>query len=130
VSDVVEFTGFYPKDSGEWMELMSRSSVGVLPSIWYDNAPVAISESLVFKSPVIVSDLGGTKEIIEDGKSGFVFESYNSDNLVKYMKIFIQNPELIKKMGENAKKRVDLFNNEDVYYKGLMKIYDIAMNKK
>ncbi len=128
-SDVVEFFGFCKKGSNEWLSLMKRASVAVLPSIWYDNSPIAISESMAFNSPVIVSDFGGTKEMVQEGKSGFVFETNNSKDLAQKMQKFIDDENLVAQMGDDARAWVGELNSEEKYYQTLMKIYTDLINK-
>jgi glycosyltransferase involved in cell wall biosynthesis len=129
VSDIVEFAGFCQKGSKEWLNLMQRASVAVLPSVWYDNSPIAISESMAFGSPVIVSDYGGTKEMIQDGKGGFVFETNNSADLATKMQKYIDDENLVAQMGEKARTGVRELNNEQRYYDTLMGIYTEVINK-
>ncbi len=126
IEDVVKFAGFCQKGGDAWMRLMGTSAVAILPSIWYDNSPIAISESMAFGSPVIVSDCGGTKEMIEDGKSGFIFKTGNVADLANKMQRFINNNELVQSMGEKAEKHIRSLNNEEEYYQKLMEIYKKA----
>lgn len=120
---VVEFAGFCAKGGAMWKQLMRAASVAILPSVWYDNSPIAISESMAFYTPVIVSSQGGTKEMIVDGESGFVFSAGDCHDLAKKMQQFIDNEGLIGTMGQEAAKRVHVINNEDEYYKLLMNAY-------
>ncbi len=126
VEDVVKFVGFCQKGGDTWTRLMGTSAVAILPSVWYDNSPIAISESMAFGSPVIVSDCGGTKEMIEDGKSGFIFKTGDVADLANKMQKFINNNELVQSMGEKAKKHIRSLNNEEEYYQKLMEIYKKA----
>lgn len=129
LEDVVSFSGFYPKGSHEWFALMQRAAVAVLPSVWYDNSPIAISESMACATPVIVSDAGGTKEMIQDGESGMIFRSEDSEDLAQKMQQFIDDPSLCDRMGAKARERVFVINNEKKYYTQLMQIYHAAIHK-
>lgn len=129
VGDVVEFAGFCKKGGDTWRHLMGTSAVAVLASTWYDNSPIAISESMAFGSPVIVSDYGGTKEMLEDGKSGFVFKTNDVVDLSDKMQKFIDNDKLVQSMGEEAKKYIHSLNSEEKYYQKLMEIYQRAIEK-
>jgi glycosyltransferase involved in cell wall biosynthesis len=44
----------------------------VVPSVWYDNSPVVIYESLLAGTPVLGSTLGGISELIEEGHTGYL----------------------------------------------------------
>jgi glycosyltransferase involved in cell wall biosynthesis len=129
LADVISFAGFHQKGSREWFMLMQQAAVAVLPSVWYDNSPIAISESMACTTPVIVSDAGGTKEMIEDGVSGYVFQSENVTDLADKMQKFIDDPSLCDRMGVSARERVFAINNEKTYYTRLMDIYDKAIKK-
>ncbi len=61
------------------------------------------AEAMLGGMPVIGSRTGGTPELIEEGKTGFLFEYGNSDDLADKIKRLIQNKELLKEMGENAR---------------------------
>lgn len=128
VADVVEFAGFCKKGGAMWTQLMRCASVAILPSIWYDNSPIAISESMAFRTPVIVSDRGGTREMIEDGVSGMVFRAEDHHDLSEKMSAFILTDDLVKSMGEAAAERVRTINDEEKYYNTLMHAYQHAIN--
>ena len=74
----------------------------IIPSIWYDNSPTVIYESYVNNTPVLVSNIGGSKELVEEGKTGFIYK-YNqySDMCAKLDKI-AQNRADLAKYGANG----------------------------
>lgn len=119
----VVFTG--PKYGDELRELVLKSKFVVLPSIWHDNSPLVVSESQLLGKPVIVSDRGGTREMILDGKSGFVFETENPDDLAgKIEKMLELSADERRKMGEFGKENISQLNNEESYYEKLMQYYN------
>ena len=52
-------------------------------------------EALACGTPVICSNIGGLKEIVQNGKNGFLFPVEQIDELVERIERFIQNPETI-----------------------------------
>ena len=73
--------------------------------------------------PVIVTDKGGPCENIENGKTGFIVKSDNEKNLLDKLFQLLQNKQLIKDMGYNARKYMEdrSFDNAfslmwDMYY--------------
>lgn len=46
----------------------------VVPSLCYENSPTVIYESYQAGVPVIASDIGGVGELVEDGKTGYLFK--------------------------------------------------------
>ncbi len=123
ITDVVKFKGFLAKNTRDWKNIFQKARFTVLPSIWYDNSPVAISESMAFGTPVIVSNLGGTPEMIENEKSGLIFEARDKIDLAEKILKLISNPQKAKEMGKKAFQRVHKINNEELYYKKLFQIY-------
>lgn len=55
----------------------------VVPSVWYENLPGVVYESLSYGIPVIASNIGGIPEMVEDGKNGLLFEPGNADELLQ-----------------------------------------------
>lgn len=47
----------------------------VLPSEWYENGPYSAMEAMALGKPLIVSDLGGLPELVEDGKNGYIYQT-------------------------------------------------------
>ncbi len=50
---------------------LGRARFSILPSIWYENGPMAALESLAADIPLVGSDIGGLPEIIVEGETGF-----------------------------------------------------------
>ena len=66
----------------------------------------SILESMAFKKPTVVSDIGGNKEIIKNLKNGFIFNIKAKKKIVNAFSSLIKNRELRKKIGEAAYKSV------------------------
>ena len=60
-------------------------------------------EAMMAGMPVIGSDVGGTSEIIKDGKNGLLYELNDVDDLASKMKFMIFNPIQQKEMGKYAR---------------------------
>jgi glycosyltransferase involved in cell wall biosynthesis len=73
--DSVTYHGAYKQ--ADLPSLMARVDWVVVPSIWWENSPVIIQESLYFYRPVIASNLGGMSEKLE-GKGGLLFDMSES----------------------------------------------------
>ena len=46
--------------------------VSLLPSVWYENGPMAALESLAAGIPLVGTDIGGIPEMIQDGVTGII----------------------------------------------------------
>jgi len=58
--------------------------------------------SLSYKKPVIVSDLPSFKEIIENNRTGYIFQSENSLDLSRVINQALDNPKLLEEIKQNG----------------------------
>lgn len=61
--------------------LIGEARALVLPSEWYENAPVSILEAYALGTPVIGARIGGIPEMIREGETGLTAEAGNADDL-------------------------------------------------
>ncbi|MBL7130475.1 MAG: glycosyltransferase family 4 protein [Candidatus Omnitrophica bacterium] len=103
--------------------VFSEFDVLVLPSIWNENCPLTILEAFSTKTPVIASKIGGIPALIKDKENGLLFEAGDPDGLYDKMRIFINNPDLIKELRANLVSPKSIEENsreiEEIYYKFL-----------
>ena len=74
----IEFLGF--KTGEALFDLVRGARAVVLPSEWYENAPMSVLESFAMATPVIGADIGGIPEMLS-AETGWVFESGDVDAL-------------------------------------------------
>lgn len=63
------------------VDLVSNATATVIPSIWYENNPLSVIESLCMGTPVIGARIGGIPELIDHGNTGLLYDSGNLDQL-------------------------------------------------
>ena len=78
-----------------------QCSVYVLPS-YREGVPRTTMEAMAMGRPVITTDAPGCRETVVDGKTGFFIPTGDSKALADAMEKFIENPELISKMGKES----------------------------
>jgi glycosyltransferase involved in cell wall biosynthesis len=57
----------------------------VVPSVWYENSPLAIHEARAARTAVLVSDLGGMAELVEPGRQGWRFRAGDAGDLARVL---------------------------------------------
>jgi glycosyltransferase involved in cell wall biosynthesis len=129
LNDEIKFIGFRKKWSKDWTWYNKKAKLNILPSLWFDNSPVSISEAMAFGTVPLVSDRGGTREMVVAGESGLVFEAGLITDLAGKISAVIRGEIDIKKMQKKAVERVAYLNGEERYYKKLMKIYKELIEK-
>ena len=118
----VIFTGYV--DYRDINELYSLGYLGVIPSIGVDAAPLSTLELLISKLPVIVSNSGGIKELIDE-KCGIIVNINDDyiDNLAKSMFKLLSDDELRNNMSYFAYKRGQKYSILN-YYNNLISKLD------
>ena len=76
--------GRYGRD--EMAMLMADSDWVVVPSIWWENAPLVIQEAYQHRRPVICSGIGGMAEAVRDGVDGLWFRAGDAAHLSERMR--------------------------------------------
>lgn len=67
----------------------------------------SILEYMALGKPVIATSGGGTNEIIEDIKTGFLISQSNPNALAERIEVLLNDPELLVKMGTAGQKRIE-----------------------
>jgi hypothetical protein len=94
-------------DNRDIEKVYAETDVLVLPSVWPENQPVTITEAKACGIPSIVSHLGGMPELVEEGKSGMVFEAGDAVDLARCIEHFLDDPSRAKRYGETARKEME-----------------------
>lgn len=87
---------FSPQDLNH---IFSKGDVLIAPSQWYETFGFTVLESLSYKTPVLVSNNVGAKDII--GRCGLVF---NADNEIEFLKSVKQVIKEIDILNKNVQK--------------------------
>ncbi len=86
---------------------LAEADVIVMPS-YHEGMSNVLMEGSATGRPVLASDISGCREIVDDGKSGFLFEARNSASLFEAMKrIALLSVEERRKMGMAARAKVE-----------------------
>lgn len=91
-----------PADVGAHMR---KAQVLVLPSVCHEMFPMALAEAFANGLPVIASRLGALQSLVEDGRTGLLFEPGNARDLADRLTWAIAHPREMEEMGRNARAR-------------------------
>ncbi len=80
-------------------EILSRSEIMVLPS-YNECFPLVILEAYQSSMAVIASDKGAIKNIVNEGKNGFILDELSKEEIADKITLLLENKDLLKKMGE------------------------------
>lgn len=97
-ADNIENVGF--KTGSELRDIIEKALFTVLPAEWSENCPFSVMESQSLLTPVLGAKIGGIPELIDDGKTGMLFESGNLEELTEKIEYLYCNKELCSEMSE------------------------------
>jgi glycosyltransferase involved in cell wall biosynthesis len=96
----------------------------VLPSEWYENAPMSILEAYALGKPVIGADIGGIPELIRAGDTGFLFRSGSVDALAESLRrICDTSDDDVAELGRRGREWVDAEFTPDLYLARVLSVY-------
>lgn len=102
----------------------------IIPSEWFETFGMINIEAAVYGKPSISSDMGGLPEVVENNKTGLIFEAGNIESLKECILKYWNNRDLVIEHGKNANEKVKKVYCEDRYFKELKKIYEDVLNNK
>lgn len=121
----IEWIG-YIGDQNELAKYYRDADVSVLSSRWQEAFPYVILESLSSGTPVIASKVGGTPEVVENNKTGYLFAKESVNELAEILKkVDIQN---LWKMGENGRELVLRRHTLDLFGEKYLSLYNNVLN--
>ena len=129
IADRVDFLGFR---SGEDLDSLIRAAAWtVFPSIWYENMPYSVVESLAAGVPVVGSSLGGVPELVKDGEAGLICEAGDAQSLAKALVRAVRTPPAdYKRMAASGRTFVQDTCSQEKYMQDLTSLYEELISAK
>lgn len=100
----IHFLGF--KQGAELARWIGQALFTVVPSRWYDNAPLSIYESMLHETPVLAANIGGIPEQVQEGVTGQLFAPDSVEGLADGLKGMLADREHLIRMGEAGRRFV------------------------
>lgn len=124
----IVFEGYCSGDN--LSNLYKNAAFIVVPSEWYENAPMCILESFAYGKPVVGANIGGIPELVIDGDTGLLFESGSHESLRLAVTSLWGQTARINKMGHTARNRIENEFSYARHVQKLIEIYESAIFKK
>ncbi len=104
-------------------KLIAGCSFSVFPSHAYETLGKSILESYAWGRPVIASDLGSRRELVQHGVTGLLYSDGDREQLAHSIGFLFDRPDLIDKMGVAARSRVKANHDPDQHMEKLLELY-------
>ncbi len=117
----VRFTG---KVDGAALErLIAGASFSVFPSHAYETLGKSILESYAWGRPVIASDMGSRRELVEPGVTGLLYAAGDCEQMSHAIQFLFSRPDLAGRMGNDGRKRVRQKHDPEQHLDAVLRIY-------
>lgn len=91
----------HPQVMASWI----RASIAVVPSVCHEALGLAAVEALIAGCPVVASNVGGLREVVQHDTTGLLVPPGDPNALAVALDKLLDDPKLRKLMGEAGKKR-------------------------
>ena len=88
------------------------------------------AEAMFHQLPVVATAVGGLKEIVVDGETGFLVPSHSPEKIAEKLQILIDQPELRKSMGAKGLARAEQEYSAEVYVEKVHNLYQELLKEK
>lgn len=118
----IEFLGFRSGD--DLFECVRRCRAVVVPSEWYENAPMSVLEAFALGKPVIGARIGGIPELVRPGQTGWLFDSGDQDGLAQVLvQAAAASDDEVAALGREARATVAREYSRDRYVDSMLALY-------
>ncbi len=107
----VSFKGTFPPD--RLGEVLGSIDVLVVPSLWYENAPLVIQSAFAARVPVVAADVPGIAELVKDDVNGLLFPRGNKEALIGCLNRVLDDADLVPRLRENISPIKTISENGD-----------------
>lgn len=123
----IDYLGTQPMK--EIYELIGRARAMIFPSEWYEGLPKVIIEAFAKGTPVIASNVGSMRFLIEHEKNGLHFAPKAVDDLREKVEWMLDNPLRWRQMRQAARAEYEAKYTAEKNYQALMEIYRRAIRQ-
>ena len=127
LESTVLFAGALDQDGV--VESWKRASVGVLTS-HSEGMPVCLMEAAACGVPVVATNVGGVRELVQDGTTGLVVPADDPDALAISLGLLLTNPRLANRMGLSARTRAESCFSVARQVDSLLAVWSQACSRK
>jgi glycosyltransferase involved in cell wall biosynthesis len=85
-------------------DLIAAVDCTIVPSVWWENAPLVIQEAQMQGRPVIASNIGGMAEMVADDVNGLTVTPNDPRALAAAMRRMAEEPALRQRLSANARR--------------------------
>ena len=110
----------------EILNRLLKTNVFVLPSV-IENSSNSLAEAMLLGMPCVAANTGGTMDILEHKKEGFLYPYTEPAICAEYINRFLSDEKLCIEYGKNAREKALVRHNPEKNVRDIIEIYQDVM---
>jgi glycosyltransferase involved in cell wall biosynthesis len=98
----------------------------VVPSIWYENFPIAVAEAMASGRATVAAHPTALDEFVDHGRTGLLFDSGDVESLAEACRTLLADPARAEAMGREARAYYEDRLTPDASLARLVSLYERA----
>jgi glycosyltransferase involved in cell wall biosynthesis len=124
LTDRFHFTGW----RHDVHNIIRAMDIVVVATITPEPAALMLMEAMAMERPIVATRTGGTPEIIEDNKTGLLFDPDNAAQLADQLSRLLADEQLARPLGVEGRKRVELKYSQKHHVDVMLDLYARAVS--
>jgi glycosyltransferase involved in cell wall biosynthesis len=117
-----QFAGWAAADAVR--DLMASAALLCVPSVWYENCPGVVLEAMSIGLPVVASDIGGLKELLDGGRAGWLAPAGDAEAWRRVIAGALRDDQRTSEQAARALVRVRQRHDPQVFIERIERIYE------
>jgi glycosyltransferase involved in cell wall biosynthesis len=118
---VVRYLGF--RNGPEVRALMDAAMCLVVPSVWEENCPMVVLEAGARGCPIVASDRGGLRELVNNGSDGLLFSPADAEALTHALERLAADQALQRRLAKARLSRTLRHHTAQLHLEALSDVY-------
>ena len=116
-------------DSEGVRDVLHGSQLSVVPSLWLENLPNAMLESLSVGTPVVASDIGSLSDALDGTGAGLLFKCGDADQLADTLASVLCDADRLERMRIEARELAARRYSPEAHLHGLLRVMAAAKRR-
>jgi len=108
---------------------LEKMDIFLFPTHHLEGLPAAVLEAMAMGVPVVARDIGGNRELVVHGKTGYLFKDETPEEVAEIIVNLLKDGKKRRAMGRAARERVEKYFSEERWIKKLHKVFEEVARK-